>query len=118
MKTLGADYFAVAYTREGISLREAGITTPILVLHPQPVNFKILLENCLEPSLYNARMLNAFLDFAKSGKTRRLSYTYKIQYRFKNRLGFWENDVDYIIKKLKERPSVKVKSIFFASGSQ
>ena len=29
------DYFAVAYLDEGIALRNAGITMPILVLHPQ-----------------------------------------------------------------------------------
>ena len=28
-------YFAVAYLDEGIALREAGVKTPILVLHPQ-----------------------------------------------------------------------------------
>jgi alanine racemase len=32
------DYFAVAYAKEGVILRDAGITTPILVLHPQPIN--------------------------------------------------------------------------------
>ena len=29
------DYFAVAYTDKGVALRKAGISTPILVLHPQ-----------------------------------------------------------------------------------
>ena len=31
----GADYLGVAYVREGIALRKAGIQIPILVLHPQ-----------------------------------------------------------------------------------
>ena len=34
LETLGVDYFAVAYIREGVKLREAGVKTPILVLHP------------------------------------------------------------------------------------
>ena len=42
LQNLGVDYFAVAYTKEGVALRNAGITKPILVLHPQIVNFKTL----------------------------------------------------------------------------
>jgi len=34
LEKIGADYFAVAYVSEGILLRKAGITAPILVLHP------------------------------------------------------------------------------------
>ena len=39
LEGLGVNYFAVAYINEGVLLRKAGIKTPILVLHPQPVNF-------------------------------------------------------------------------------
>ena len=35
LQELEVDYFAVAYTSEGVTLRKAGIKTPILVLHPQ-----------------------------------------------------------------------------------
>jgi len=42
LEKIGADYFAVAYVSEGIALRTAGIKTPILVLHPQPVNFSAI----------------------------------------------------------------------------
>mgnify|MGYP001295484443 CR=1 FL=1 len=58
------DYFAVAYTHEGEALRAAGIETPILVLHPQIQNFQQLVQNKLEPSLYNFKTLHAFLDYA------------------------------------------------------
>ena len=111
LQNLKVDYFAVAYINEGVALRKAGITTPILVLHPQAVNFKILIDNCLEPSLYNAKVLNEFIDIASAEKQKE----YPIHIKFNtglNRLGFWENDVDYIISKLKDTKSVKVKSIF------
>ena len=65
LQNLNVDYFAVAYTNEGIALRKAGITKPILVLHPQPVNFKLLIKHCLEPSLYNAKVLNEFINTSK-----------------------------------------------------
>ena len=36
LESLDIDYFAVAYISEGVKLREAGIKTPILVLHLNP----------------------------------------------------------------------------------
>ncbi|GAA4268870.1 alanine racemase [Hyunsoonleella aestuarii] len=111
LQDLNTDYFAVAYTKEGVALRESGITKPILVLHPQPVNFKTLIANCLEPSLYNSKILNEFLTVASGEKQKE----YPVHIKFNtglNRLGFWENDVDYIASKLKATKSVKVKSIF------
>ena len=46
-------YFAVAYAHEGIALREAGIQTPILVLHPHLQNLQAIVAYRLEPALYN-----------------------------------------------------------------
>ena len=64
LQGLGVDYFAVAYVNEGVVLRDAGITKPILVLHPQVVNFETLIDRCLEPSIYNAKVLNEFIKIA------------------------------------------------------
>jgi alanine racemase len=111
LEELGVDYFAVAYVKEGLLLRENGIKTPILVLHPQPVNFKSLIDHCLEPSLYNAKVLNAFISVAE----KQAQKDYPVHIKFNtglNRLGFFENDVDYIMSKLNASKSVKVKSVF------
>lgn len=97
LQKLGADYFAVAYVSEGVALREAGITLPILVLHPQPVNFPILIAYDLEPSLYSIRTLQDFITVADVSEKSR----YPIHLKFNtglNRIGFSEQD----IKKLKE----------------
>ena len=105
------DYLAVAYVKEGVALRDSGIETPILVLHPQPVNFEILIDHCLEPNLYTPRVLNEFLEIAKKKKQN----DYPIHIKFNtglNRLGFGENDVNDITNKLAAAPHVKVKSIF------
>lgn len=111
LDTLGVDYFAVAYTSEGVALRDAGIQKPILVLHPQAVNFKTLIDCCLEPSLYNAKVLNQFIAVAQHENQKQ----YPIHIKFNtglNRLGFWENDVDYVVSKLKATTSVVAKSVF------
>ncbi|WP_299115020.1 alanine racemase [uncultured Winogradskyella sp.] len=111
LQKLNVDYFAVAYTKEGVALRDAGITTPILVLHPQPTNFKTIIERCLEPSLYNAKVLNEFINVAEEEKQSK----YPIHIKFNtglNRLGFWESDVNYVVSKLKPTTSVLAKSLF------
>ena len=111
LEKLQVDYLAVAYTNEGIVLRDSGVKLPILVLHPQPVNFKLIIERCLEPSIYSPRILKAFVEVAEKENQK----DYPIHIKFNtglNRLGFWENDVDHIINVLNETSSVKVKSIF------
>jgi len=111
LQKLKVDYFAVAYAKEGVVLRDAGITTPILVLHPQPINFETIIEKCLEPSIYNAKVLNEFIAVAEEQS----QSNYPVHIKFNtglNRLGFWENDVDYIVSKLKNTETIIVKSIF------
>ncbi len=111
LQELNVDYFAVAYVREGISLRNAGITKPIMVLHPQPVNFKTIIEQCLEPSLYSPKNLKEFIKIAETEK----QSDYPVHIKFNtglNRLGFWKNDLEFIINALKRTSSIKVKSIF------
>lgn len=111
LQKLKVDYLAVAYTEEGVALRNAGITTPILVLHPQPINFKTIIERCLEPSIYSPRILNAFIAVAE--ELSQNSYPVHIKFNTGlNRLGFWENDVEYIISKLNKTTSIIVKSLF------
>ena len=111
LQELNVDYFAVAYTEEGIELRKAGVVKPILVLHPIPVNFKKIIDHCLEPSLYNSKVLNEFIAATKQEK----QVDYPIHIKFNtglNRLGFNENDIDLIISTLKDTPSIKVRSLF------
>jgi alanine racemase len=105
------DYFGVAYTHEGIALREAGIKTPILVLHPQIQNFDAIVQYHLEPSIYNFKILTAFLQFADEHPL----MNYPIHLKFNtglNRLGLWHNDIPLILSRIKASGHVKIESIF------
>ncbi len=105
------DYFAVAYTDEGIALRAVGIETPILVFHPQIQNLELIIQHQLEPNLYNFKIFNAFLALADS----KLLLNYPIHIKFNtglNRIGFWHTDVPKIISQLKETKHIKVASLF------
>lgn len=111
LQELGTDYFAVAYTDEGVTLRDAGITKPILVLHPQEVSFDLLIERCLEPSIYSKYVLQRFLATAKKHNQTK----YPIHLKFNtglNRLGFNGDDVEHIVSALKKNREIKVLSLF------
>ncbi|UAM97360.1 alanine racemase [Polaribacter litorisediminis] len=104
-------YFAVAYTHEGVALRNAGIKTPILVLHPQIPNLREIVDYRLEPNLYNFKIFNAFLKLADDIPL----INYPIHIKFNtglNRLGFWHTDIPKIISELKKCTHVKVQSLF------
>lgn len=105
------DYFAVAYSLEGIALRKAGIKTPILVLHPQIQNIPDIVTYRLEPNLYNFKIFDAFLKYADEKPL----MNYPVHLKFNtglNRLGFWHTDVPKLLTELKESNNVKVASIF------
>ena len=111
LQKLNIDYFAVAYVKEGVTLRDAGITTPIIVLHPQSINFKTLIDRCLEPSIYSHHVLDEFIKIAEAQSQK----NYPVHIKFNtglNRLGFKINDIDAIISKLEITSSIKVRSLF------
>ena len=110
LQDLGVDYFAVAYVNEGIVLRKGGITTPILVLHPQKVHFQSLIEYQLEPSIYSISILSDFITTANEmGVTE-----YPIHLKFNtglNRLGFSANELPEISKLIHQQQSINVIAI-------
>lgn len=104
-------YFAVAYTHEGVALREAGVKTPILVLHPHQQNLQAIIAFRLEPTLYNFNIFNAFLKLADEAPL----MNYPVHLKFNtglNRLGFWHTDIPKVLSELKETNHVKVQSLF------
>lgn len=116
LEELHVDYFAVAYVSEGIALRNDGIKTPILVLHPQITNFKAIIDNCLEPNIYSKRILQAFLQFCKEY----CQTDYPIHLKFNtglNRLGFTIEDVDYVLSEMKSSKYIKAASVFSHLGA-
>ena len=104
-------YFAVAYAHEGIALREAGIQTPILVLHPHLQNLQAIVDYRLEPALYNFNIFSSFLELASN--TTLTNYPVHLKFNTGlNRLGFWHTDVPKILKSIKETNTIKVQSLF------
>ncbi|MCT8339292.1 alanine racemase [Flavobacteriaceae bacterium TK19130] len=108
---LGVAYLAVAYPYEGEVLRDAGIQTPILVLHPLPPTFETITARCMEPAIYSRTMLESFIAFCEEKKFEAYPIHIKLNTGL-NRLGFIDTDIDYISETVLKSEAVTVKSIF------
>ncbi len=106
-----AYYLAVAYTHEGVALRNAGIKTPILVLHPQVQNLNLLIEYHLEPNVYSFKLLKAFTSILKDQNKKDYPIHIKINTGL-NRLGFQPSEIERLIVNLVDKEAFKVHSIF------
>lgn len=105
------DYLAVAVSEEGVQLRKAGITLPIIVLNAEVGGFEELAAYSLEPEVYNFRILDAFI---KEAKTQGIS-NYPIHLKIDtgmHRLGFTEDDLPELLDKIGVQSSVRIQSIF------
>jgi alanine racemase len=104
-------YFGVAYVQEGIALREAGIKTPILVLHPQMQDVSDCIKYNLEPNIYSFRILEVFQEAIKKLDKN----TFKIHLKFNtglNRLGFVKSDIKALTKIINRNINIQVASVF------
>ena len=106
------DYLAVAYPDEGVELRKAGISLPILVMSPQTAVYEKIIRHRLEPEIYNMR---TFRNFTSMLRGRGFTKPYPIHLKIDtgmHRLGFTPNSIPELISAIREEKSVHVASIF------
>lgn len=103
------DYLAVAYTDEGVELREAGIKLPILVLNPEEATFETLIRHELEAEIYSLSLLKEFIRYIPEGS--RIPIHLKLNTGM-NRLGFEAKHIPKLIQLLGSEPRLYVQSIF------
>ena len=104
------DYLGVAFADEGISLKTAGISVPIMVLNPETTSFSAIIQHHLEPEIYSIKGLKAFLKIAEQKKLKHFPIHIKIDTGM-HRLGFEEENIQELSQILKGNESVQVKSI-------
>jgi alanine racemase len=105
------DYLGVAFADEGIALRNAGITTPIIVMNPENSAFAAMAAYNLEPEIYSARELRAFIAVAQQKNLSNYPIHIKLDTGM-HRLGFEGQQLAELIDLLKNNNFVEVKSIF------
>ena len=103
------DYLGVAYIDEGVSLREAGINSRILVLNVDPSGFGKMIDYNLEPEIYSLNQLKKLQSYLSSEQS--ISIHLKVDTGM-HRLGFEANDLEALIQILSNDKRLKVKSIF------
>lgn len=108
------DYLAVAYADEGIELRKAGITLPIMVMNPEEQSYDSMIQYNLEPEIYSFRVLSLFEETLKRSE-RNLSKQIAIHIKLDtgmHRLGFLPDEVNELIVRIKNNKQLKIKSVF------
>jgi alanine racemase len=105
------DYLAVAYIDEGIALRNAGITLPIVVLNPEVSAFDKMTAFTLQPEIYSFTLFDEFVKFAQSKNI----FNYPIHLKIDtgmHRLGFEDFEVEALCDMLEENRYVHIQSVF------
>ena len=111
MESAGADYLAVAYPVEGVELRDAGITSPIMVLTAGTDFFEEIIDNSLEPGIPNLSALKALVEVLNKRGVTDFPVHIKLDTGM-HRLGFMTEEMSELTDFLKDCPAVKVKSVY------
>ncbi len=104
------DYLAVAYADEGVELRKASISLPVLVLNVDEAAFEVIIENNLEPELFSFSILKAFDDYLLRQGIQQYPVHIKLDTGM-HRLGFEETDLTKLISFLQSTSQLAVKSV-------
>ena len=105
------DYLAVAVADEGVELRRAGITLPIIIMDPEVAALDLILENNLQPNIYSFQVLENIIAAAESKGLEGVQVHIKIDSGM-HRLGFYKEEMTELAARLNGQKAVQVASIF------
>jgi alanine racemase len=105
------DYLAVAYADEGVELRKAGISLPIMVMNIDNSTFDSIVNYHLEPEIFSFALLNDFIHYLHTSGIDDYPVHLKIDTGM-HRLGFMEEDIKALCKIISGNHLLKVKSVF------
>lgn len=106
-----ADYLAVAVADEGVELRRAGITLPVIIMDPEVAAMNLILENNLEPNVYSFASLEQVITAATEKGLEDYPIHIKIDSGM-HRLGFYLEELPRLIERLQSQHVVRVRSVF------
>ncbi len=104
-------YLAVAVADEGVELRKAGITLPIVVMDPEESAMDLIIENNLEPNVYSFQSLHMVQEAVEAKGLENYPIHIKIDSGM-HRLGFYEEEVTKLCGRLRDQKALHVVSIF------
>ncbi len=107
----GVALLAVAFTDEGVRLRERGITMPIVVLNADADSFEQMVAYRLEPEIYSLHSLRDFAGVVERSGDEHYPIHLKLDTGM-HRLGFEEEELPALIEALTGCQQVQVASLF------
>uniref|UniRef100_UPI00404740D4 bifunctional UDP-N-acetylmuramoyl-tripeptide:D-alanyl-D-alanine ligase/alanine racemase n=1 Tax=Algoriphagus sp. TaxID=1872435 RepID=UPI00404740D4 len=110
LQTLGADYLAVAYTDEGVSLRKQGIQLPIMVLNPVEESFDLLSQYQLEPVVFSPEFFRKLGTYVQH-QSLQLSIHLDLDTGM-NRLGFEQEQLVELMDLIQQYPQLQLASVY------
>jgi alanine racemase len=104
-------YLAVAYVDEGVELRNAGVTLPVMVMNPDPSSADVMIKYSLEPEIYSFSSFEKFTYAASKHGLINYPVHIKIDTGM-HRLGFMPGEIDALARMIKSAECVKIVSVF------
>ena len=111
IEELGIDYLGVAYTDEGVQLRNYGVKCPILVMSPGPDDFHDCIEYDLEPAIFSLTLLDDLVRTLILKKRMAFPIHLKIDTGM-NRLGLKPSEIHNFIDILHSQPELRLKGVY------
>uniref|UniRef100_UPI0035B42D4C alanine racemase n=1 Tax=Flavobacterium sp. TaxID=239 RepID=UPI0035B42D4C len=111
LEFLKVNYLGVAFADEGVDLRKAGITMPIMIMNPETSSFHTMIAYNLEPEIYSISALEAFLKVCKEKNVSKYPIHIKIDTGM-HRQGFEYKDINDLVNLLRQNNLIEVTSIF------
>ncbi len=105
------DWLGVAYTDEGVELRRAGITLPIMVMNPEAMAFESIVAHQLEPEIYSFELLQSFDRYLQQEGLEQYPVHIEMETGM-NRLGFATEDMERLSAYLLSTNSFKIQTVF------
>ena len=117
LQNMGVSIFGVADFDEGLRLRKYGIKGSIIVMNPGLYNLQFIIENGMEPVIYNQETLCMLTQILKNDNLNKTPSIRKTDIHIKvntgmNRWGFNVFHLQKLISNLAKLKRVHVKSVY------
>lgn len=110
IQTMGADYLAVAFTDEGVTLRKHGISLPIMVLNPMEESIDLCHQYELEPVVYSPAFFKMVSNYCQAHDSE-LSIHLDMDTGM-HRLGFEEKHLEELGLLLEAETRLRIASVY------
>jgi alanine racemase len=94
-----------------VTIRNAGITKPIMVMNTEEDNYEACINHRLEPAIFDFQQLDDFISECIYQGVQDYPIHLKIDTGMR-RLGFVLEQVDQVLEIIQSQPEVKIKSVY------